>query len=261
MSLGSALGLSFSKETVMKCMWMISMLLAACSGGSAATKPDAPSGPPPFTAYVHGALADSDLAKAQATHDQFAGAAADAAHAAGDRAHHVLLGTGEPDPSRKNEFLAIDEWLTVEGARGVYGDPKFQAGFGALFAQPVAPELYRRRPDWHTWGDLAPPANGGPYWFMIVKGHLAKATEAENRAAHDAVASGFQAAAMKAGDIAHVPHISIDDPRVFFNVDVSTNHEGMLAVLSDPQFQQAFGALFDAPPEVHIYQSTTWRQW
>jgi hypothetical protein len=234
-------------------------LLTAC--GDSSTKPDAPSAPPAFTAYVHGTLADPDLAKSQAAHDALVGGSAANAQAAGDRAHHVLLGTGEPDPARKNEFLAIDEWLTLEGALTVYGDPGFQAAFGALFAQPVPPELFRRRPDWHTWGDLAPPPAGGTYWFMIVKGHLAKATEAENRAAHDAVASGFQDAAMKAGDIAHVPHISIDDPRVFFNVDVSTNHEGLLAVLKDPQFQQAFGALFDAPPEVHIYQATNWKQW
>lgn len=245
----------------MKRMFIFGSLLTACGGGTATTRPDAAGDPPPFTAYVHGPLAERDLAKARAAHDQLAGGSEEAAHAAGDRAHRVLLGTGEPDPARLDEFLAIDEWLTLDGARTVYGDPDFQAGFGALFAQPVAPELYRRRPDWHTWGDLAPPAGGGTYWFMIVKGHLAKATEEENRRAHDAVASSFQAAAMQAGDIAHVPHVSIDDPRVFFNVDVSTNHEGMLAVLQDPQFQQAFGALFDAPPEVHIYRSSDWKQW
>ena len=61
--------------------------------------------------------------------------------------------------------------------------------------------------------------------------------------------------------LAHVPHVGISDPRLFFNVDVSTNHEGMLAVLSNPEFQKQFGALFDAPPEVHIYRSTDWKQW
>lgn len=242
-------------------MMMFTIFAAACGSSTPKATPDAQSSPPAFTAYVHGPLAETDLAKAQAAHDSLVSASAAQAQAAGDKAHRVLLGTGEPAPQRKNEFLAVDEWLTLEGARAVYGDPNFQAGFGALFAQPVAPELFRRRPDWHTWGNLEPPPGGGPYWFMVVKGHLAKATEEENRAAHDAVASGFQAAAEKAGDIAHVPHVSIDDPRVFFNVDVSTNHDGMLAVLSDPQFQQAFGALFDAPPEVHIYQATTWRQW
>ncbi len=244
----------------MRRMLLISSILAACGGKPApANEPTAPA-VPAFTAYVHGPLAQADLAAARDAHDQIAGGAADKAKEAGDRGHHVMLGTGEPGGG-KDEFLALDEWLTLDGPRAVYGDPGFQAGFSKLFAAPVMPELYQRRSDWHTWGDLHGPPGGGPYWVMIVKGHLAKATEAENRAAHDAVARGFQEAAMKAGDFAHVPHLSVDDPRVFFNVDASTNHDGMLAVLRDPKFQQAFGALFDAPPEVHIYRATDWKQW
>jgi hypothetical protein len=237
------------------------LVFAACVASPA--KPEGPQTPaaPAFTAYVHGRLAESDLAKAQTAHDQVAAGGEAAARGNGDQGHHVLLGMGEPDPSRRDEFLAIDEWTTLDGALATYGDPSFQAGFSSLFAQPVAPELFKRRPDWHTWGDLKLPSDGSAVWVMTVKGHLAKATEEENRAAHDAVAAGFQAQAEQAGDIAHVPHISIDDPRVFFNVDVSVNHDGMLAVLTNPDFQQAFGSLFDAPPEVHIYRATNWKQW
>lgn len=240
---------------------MFALLAAACGGPpKAATAPEPDTRVPTITAYVHGPLAKQDLAAARADHDQLAGGSQQAGYAAGDRGHHVLLGTGEPAGDR-DEFLALDEWLDLNGPRSLYGDPKFQTAFGALFAKPVAPELYQRRPDWVTWGDLEPPASGGPYWVMIVKGHLAKTTEAENRAAHDAVAAGFEKIAQQAGDIAHVPHLAVDDPRVFFNVDVSTSHEGMLAVIENPEFQKAFGALFDAPPEVHIYRATDWKQW
>ncbi len=246
-------------RTLIPCL----LLAAACTTNKAASEsPDAPAPTTPaFTAFVHGRLAQADLAAARGQHDQVAGGGEAAAKAAGDTGHHVFLGTGEPNPARLDEFVGLDEWGTLEGARSLYGDPNFQAAFSTLFAEPVTPELYKRRPDWHTWGDLKPPANGQPYWVMIVKGHLAQATEDANRAAHDAVASGFQTQAEQAGDIAHVPHLGIDDPRLFFNVDVSINHEGMLAVLMDPQFGQAFGALFDAPPEVHIYRSTDWKQW
>ncbi len=237
-------------------MLMIASILAACR----ANPPAAPAPPKVarYTAYVHGPLAKDDLGAAQADHDQLVTGSQAAAVAAGDLGHHVLLGTGEAGGSR-DEFLALDEWQSLDGPHAVYGDPKFQAAFGALFASPVRPELFQRRPDWRTWGDLKPPP--GEYWVMIVKGHLAKATEAENRAAHDAVAAGFEQIARKAGDIAHVPHLAIDDPRVFFNVDVSTNHEGMLATVQNPEFQKQFGALFDAPPEVHIYRATAWKQW
>jgi hypothetical protein len=240
------------RSTLIPCLLLVT---AAC--GTDEPEPLAPK--LAFTAYVHGRLAQADLAAARSSHDQIAAGGEADARAAGDHGHHVFLGTGEPVAERLDTFLGLDEWETLEGAKSVYGDPDFQAAFSSLFAEPVAPELYRRRPDWHTWGDLKPPAQ--PYWVMTVKGHLAQATEEANRAAHDMVAAGFQAQAEQAGDIAHVPHIGIEDPRLFFNVDVSINHEGMLAVLVDPQFQQAFGSLFDAPPEVHIYRSTDWKQW
>jgi hypothetical protein len=256
--------------TPMNRMIALCSLVAAACGGSAKpavepsssqqAAPAVPPGPPAYTAYVHGPLAKQDLASARVDHDRLAGGSQESARAAGDRGHHVLLGTGEP-AGGQDEFLALDEWQSLDGPRTVYGDPKFQAAFGALFAKPVAPELYKRRPDWHTWGDLNGPSTGGPYWVVIVKGHLAKATEAENKAAHDAIANGFEKIARQSGDIAHVPHIAIDDPRVFFNVDVSTSHEGALAMLQNPDFQKAFGALFDAPPEVHIYRATNWTQW
>jgi hypothetical protein len=240
--------------------------LAACGGSSTpgadtTTTPATQTAPasevPTVTAYVHGELAGG--AQARDLHDQIAAGGEAPAAALGDRGHHVFLGTGDLG-APADEFLALDEWLTADGARSLYGDAKFQAGFSQLFTGPVVPELYQRHPDWVTWGDLAPPGDG-PYWVMIVKGHLAKPTVAENRAAHDAVAGGFEQAARAAGDVAHVPHLAIDDDRVFFNVDVSTSYDGMLASLNNPEFQKAFGALFDAPPEVRIYRSTQWHQW
>jgi len=236
--------------------------LAACGGSNpgADLRPTPPAPAPDVpgvTAYVRGELRGGTAA--QALHDQIATGAEQSAAAAGDRGHHVFLGTGDLGAA-KDELLALDEWLTADGAQSLYADPKFQAGFSQLFTAEVVPELYRRRPDWHTWGDLKPPIDG-PYWVMIVKGHLAQATEAENRAAHDAVAGGFEQVARAAGDVAHVPHLALDDDRVFFNVDVSTNYDGMIASLQNPEFQKAFGALFDAPPEVRIYRSTDWQQW
>jgi hypothetical protein len=234
-------------------------LVAACSSTPGAARPDSPPPRPAFTAFVRGTLA-ADLATSQSRHDELARGGQQAATDAGDLGHHVLLGTGETGRP-KDELLALDEWHTAGGATAFYSDPGFQAGFSALFAEPVQPALFERHPDWYTWGGIEPPAGGGPYWVLIVKGHLAKATEAENRAAHDAVARGFEQAARASGDYAHVPHLALDDPRVFFNVDISTSHDGMLAVLGDPAFQQAFGALFDAPPDVQMYRSTEWHQW
>jgi len=245
------------------------LLLAGACGGAPQPASDTTSTPRPaeaprsavatITVYTRGTLA-GDLATARTRHEDIVRAGQPLAVKAGDLGHHVMLGTGEPSGG-KDEFLGLDEWTSLDGPRTFFADPDFQAGLAQLFAEPPVHEMYQRKSDWHGWGDLQPPPGGGPYWVLVVKGHLAKATEEENRIAHDAVAAGFERQAIAAGDISHVPHLAIDDPRVFFNIDVSTSHEGMLAVLQDPQFQQAFGSLFDAPPEVHVYRSTDWHQW
>ncbi|HEU0032166.1 MAG TPA: hypothetical protein VFQ53_16140 [Kofleriaceae bacterium] len=256
------------------------LALAACGGSDRAGTASPPPPPPPqqpepapiargpaaapatptITAYVRGPLATADLATARIDHDRVAKGGQGPGAALGDTGHHVFLATGETG-NAKDEFLALDEWTNADGPRQLYANPDFQAAFKPLFAKPTAPELYRRRPDWVTWGDLQPPPGGKPYWVLIVKGHLAKATEAENKAAHDKVASTFEAIAKQSGDFAHVPHLAVDDPRIFFNVDASTNHDAMLAMMKNPDFQKAFSALFDAPPEVHLYRSTDWYQW
>jgi hypothetical protein len=235
------------------------MILALVAGCDGVTTPNEPPATAAYTAYVRGPLA-GDLTVSQGRHDDLVRGGQDEALAAGDLSHRALLDTGETGRPL-DEFLAIDQWVSVDGPATIYADPDFQAGFARLFAQPVQPELYARHPAWYGWGSIAPPADGAPYWVMVVKGHLAKATEAENHAAHDAVASGFEQIARGAGDYAHVPHLGIDDPRAFFNIDISTSHEGLLAVLQNPDFGRVFGALFDAPPEVHIYRSTEWLQW
>jgi hypothetical protein len=209
-------------------------------------------------ALVRGAMR-GDLDHARELHEQITRAGEAAAKQAGDIGHHVLLGTGDFGP--KDEFLAIDEWTSQDTPRAFYLDPQFRDGFAQLFAAPVAPELYARRDDWRHWGTLAPAPGGQTYWYVIVKGHLAKPSTAENRATHDAIAAAFEKRAAAAGDIAHVPHLAVDDPRTFVNVDVTTNLPAQLALMSDPEFQSGFAHLFDTPPDVRIYRSTDWNQW
>src|SRR5690349_6322914 len=92
--------------------------LAACGGSTPDTRPAAPVPEvPTVTAYVRGELRGGTAA--QGLHDQIATGAEDASAAAGDRGHHVFLGTGDLG-AQQDEFLALDEWLTADGARGLY---------------------------------------------------------------------------------------------------------------------------------------------
>jgi quinol monooxygenase YgiN len=226
-----------------------------------AALPDAAPSPATWTARVRGTLAAADLDDARAYHDQFAMAGESAAAQAGDFAHHVVLGTTHLG-TLEDQFVAIDQWIDLAGAHAVYDDPDFQAGLAPLFAAPPEVELFSRHPDWVSWGDNGSGrATGEPYWFVLVKGRLAHATIGENKAAHDVVAGDNEDAARTAGDVAHLPHLAVDDDRMFFNIDIWSNEQGMLATLADPAFQAQFSSLFDGPPEVFVYRSTDWYQW
>jgi len=213
---------------------------------------------PSYTVHVRGTLAQS-VDSSRTYHDGAAAGVEDKARSLGDFAHHVLLGTsyaGTP----ADEFLAIDQWRgELADVEGFYADPQFRAATSGLYSAPPSLRVYQRREDWHGWGEAG--GHAGPYWFVTVEGRLAKGAEGANRDAHDAVAGGFEAQAAAAGDVAHLPHLAVDDPRAFFNIDVWGSEQGMLQTFGDPAFQAEFLALFEGPPTVRIYHSTDWHQW
>jgi len=211
-------------------------------------------------ALVLGPLYTDDLKAAQGTHDAVAMGGQEGARMAGDYGHDALLGTTLLGTT-ENLFLGIDQWESLEGAQAVYGDPDFQAAFGMLFAEPTAPELFERREDWHNWGDLE-AGDGGDHWYVVVRGRLAGDDLEASQAAHDRVAAAGEGAAMALGDVAHVVWVGTpEDSQQFFAVDVWTDSEMIEAFYGNPEFQMAFGALFEAPPTVGVYGSTDWHQW
>ena len=211
-------------------------------------------------ALVVGTLSTDDLEMAQATHDAVAMGGQAAAMVAGDFAHDAMLGTTLLG-STENEFLGIDRWTNLDGALAVYGDPKFQAGFGMLFAAQPSLDLFAKRNDWHGWGSLE-DGDGGDHWFVVVRGRLAEADLDAAQAAHDAIAAAGEADATALGDVAHVVWVGTpDDPQEFFAVDVWTDDSMIEAFYGNPKFAEAFGTLFDAPPSVAVYGSTDWHQW
>ena len=211
-------------------------------------------------ALVIGTLFTDDLDMAQATHDAVAMGGQEAAMMAGDFGHDALLGTTLLG-STENEFLGIDQWTNLDGALAIYGDPKFQAAFGMLFAAPPSLELFAKRDDWHGWGSLE-SGDGGDHWYVVVRGHLAEEDLDAAQAAHDAIAAAGEADAMALGDVAHVVWVGTpEDPQEFFAVDVWTDDAMIEAFYGNPKFAKAFGTLFDAPPTVAVYGSTDWHQW
>lgn len=226
---------------------------------------DVPDTSPPvmiteWIALARGDLFTSDLAMAQERHDAVAAGGRDAAMMAGDFAHDPMLGTtllGSPE----NAFLATDRWSDGEAMRAFYADPMFAAGFAELFSGMPNLELFERRSDFHEWGDLDAADASDPRFFVVVRGRLASTVLEENRAMHDAVAAGGEEMVRAAGDVAHVVHLGLDDPREFLAIDVWGDDTNIEAIYGNPDFQMAFATLFEAPPSVAVYRSSGWESW
>ena len=232
---------------------------AGGAGGSGGAGPGG-GGEAPFeqNALIRGTLAeDPETAKAQ--HDQLASGSEEAAKSLGDFGHDAMLGTTLLGTT-ENEFLGFDRWDT-DRMDEVYGDPDFQAAFGALFAAPPTLERFERNFEWHSWGDLVSGDRFDPHYFVVVRGRLADADLEDARATHDAIASGGEGQAIAAGDVAHVAFLGRDDPRELLAIDIWSSSENIEAFYGNPDFQEAFAALFEAPPTIGVYASTDWHQW
>ncbi|MFK8004251.1 MAG: hypothetical protein AB8H86_32095 [Polyangiales bacterium] len=225
--------------------------------GVDATSPDA-GGTSEFAALVRGTLFTDDLTAAQELHDPLASGGEEAAMALGDFGHDVHLGTTLLGTT-ENAFAALDRWTNLEGAMMFYGNPAFMEQFGMLFAEPPALELFERA-GWHEWGNMDVGDDIEPHYRVIVRGRL-RAPAADVQEDHDLVAMGGEAPAMAAGDMAHIVYLGVEDSREFLAFDIWNSDENIEAFYANPDFQAAFGALFESPPVVGVYASTDWHQW
>ena len=245
------------------------LLAAGCSeeasdggGGSGGSGGSSPNGGGPSAEYavlVRGELFTTDLDEAQTLHDMLASGGEEAAKEAGDFGHDALLGT-DILGTTPNEFLGLDRWNDLAGLEAFYADPAFQEAFGMLFAAPPTVEVFAHQPEWHGWGSLTAGDPHDPYFFVVVRGRLAD-EPAASQAKHDAVAAGGEMDAKALGDVAHVVFTGVADSREFLAIDVWSASDGIAALYGDPAFQEAFATLFEAPPSLGVYQSTSWHQW
>jgi quinol monooxygenase YgiN len=209
-------------------------------------------------AFVRGPLFTTDLDEAQAYHDDVAEQGEAPAQAAGDFAHEVFLGTSLLGTT-PNEFVAIDRWTSDENMDAFYSDPAFERAFGGVFARPPMFDTFLAS-DFYGWGDIDAGDESDPRFIVAVRGRLADDPEVI-RPQHDAVAQGGEAQANAAGDVAHVVHLGRADQREILIIDVWTSDENVEAFYGDPEFQEALGPLFEAPPTIGVYRSTDWYQW
>ncbi len=90
-------------------------------------------------------------------------------------------------------------------------------------------------------------------YTVVVKARLATDDPDLNQQAHDAVAGGSQEDAMAMGDLSHFVFLGMEDPQEFLAIDVWDNLENIPAFFENPDVQDAFGSIFEGPPEVATY--------
>jgi len=105
-----------------------------------------------------------------------------------------------------------------------------------------------------------------PETAVVILGDLVGDDPAAVKPSHDGLAMAGEAAAMAAGDIAH--DVLLGTALVgttegqFLAIDRWSSDDNLDAFYADPNFQMAFGMLFDAPPSVAQYvHQEAWAQW
>ena len=96
--------------------------------------------------------------------------------------------------------------------------------------------------------------------FVTIRGRLRDDPQAI-RQIHDQVTAATKEMAQQAGDISHRVYLNPQDDRDFLGIDEWQSAEGVQAFSADPRIQEFFGQMFDAAPEVTIWEGSGWNEW
>ena len=95
---------------------------------------------------------------------------------------------------------------------------------------------------------------------VVIRGRLRDEPDAARRL-HDEVTGATKEMALAAGDISHRVFRDPSDPRAFLGIDEWISADAVGAFSADPRIQDFFGKLFEAPPDVTIWEAPGWNEW
>ncbi len=99
-------------------------------------------------------------------------------------------------------------------------------------------------------------------YIVTVHGMLKGKDEKASKQLHDNAAAQARAIGKSLGNISHHAYLNPDNPKEFFDIDRwDDNLEGLKKFFSDPGMAKAMGELFEAPPEIRIYEDKGWLEW
>jgi quinol monooxygenase YgiN len=95
---------------------------------------------------VQGRLATSDQQAAMEHHNRIVDALIPRTRELGGTGHHVYANVADP-----MQFLAIDDWDSVESLSKFLSDPSVQAEIGGMFDGPPDVSIWVPREGWRTF--------------------------------------------------------------------------------------------------------------
>ncbi len=95
-------------------------------------------------------------------------------------------------------------------------------------------------------------------YIAVVRGQLKAESQQEAQQLHDEILEQLPAIGRPLGSIGHQAYLDPQNPKAFLAIDTWTSLEGLQKFMSDPTVGEAFGNLFEGPPEVTVWNESGW---
>ena len=89
-------------------------------------------------------------------------------------------------------------------------------------------------------------------YIVVVRGTL-KGTREQAQKVHDEIIAKMEPMSKSMGNVAHMPHLGLQDSKQFLSIDAWDNLEGIQKLYNDPALGAEFAKLFEGMPEMTIW--------
>ena len=89
-------------------------------------------------------------------------------------------------------------------------------------------------------------------YIVTVRGML-KGTPEQAKLLHNEIVAKTSSISKSMGNVAHHPHLNVQNGKEFFSIDTWDNLENIQKLYSDPNLAAEFGKLFEGMPDIAIW--------
>ena len=97
-------------------------------------------------------------------------------------------------------------------------------------------------------------------YIVTVRGIL-KGTPEQAKLLQNEIVAKSSALSKSMGNVAHHPHLNVQNSKEFFSIDTWDNIENIQKLYSDPNLAAEFGKLFEGMPDIAIWAESGWLEY